>query len=121
MNASHGQDERDGQDGQDSQDRQDRQDGMVLRGCASAVTPLAPGPHPRRELTLTLRRGVPWPRRSVAAGAPVLTYCPLDVDVFAACGRSVSFCTRQFRSSATYSSFSDGQAISWIQPNCFTW
>jgi hypothetical protein len=47
-------------------------------------------------------------------------YCPA-VDVFTACGFSVSFCTRQFRSSATYSSFSDGQAISWIQPNCFAW
>ncbi|PYR01533.1 MAG: hypothetical protein DMF97_07355 [Acidobacteria bacterium] len=33
---------------------------------------LALGPHPQRELTLTLRRGVAWPRRSVAAGAPVL-------------------------------------------------
>jgi hypothetical protein len=33
------------------------------------------------------------------------------VDVRVA-GRSVNFCTRQFNSSATYSSFSDGQAIS---------
>lgn len=33
--------------------------------------------------------------------------------------RSVSLCTRQLSSSATYSSRSDGQAISWIQPNCF--
>src|SRR6266496_3770201 len=31
--------------------------------------PLAAGPHPRRELTPTLSRGVPWPRLSVAAGA----------------------------------------------------
>jgi hypothetical protein len=32
---------------------------------------LALGPRPQRELTLTLRRGVAWPRQSVAAGAPV--------------------------------------------------
>src|SRR5205814_4675554 len=38
---------------------------------------LALGPHPQRELTLTLRRGVPWPRRSVAAGAPVLPVLPV--------------------------------------------
>src|SRR5205085_1377715 len=30
----------------------------------------------------------------------------------------LSFWTRQLRSSATNSSFSLGQAISWIQPNC---
>ena len=35
-------------------------------------------------------------------------------------GCSVSFCTRQFNNSATYSVFSDGHAISWIQPNCFS-
>src|SRR5436190_4487542 len=35
-------------------------------------------------------------------------------------GCSISFCTRQLRSSATYSTFSDGHAISWIQPNCFS-
>jgi ABC-type dipeptide/oligopeptide/nickel transport system ATPase component len=34
-------------------------------------------------------------------------------------GCRISFCTRQLRSSATNSVFSDGQAISWIQPNCF--
>ena len=32
---------------------------------------LAPGPHPRRELTLTPRLGFAWPRLGVAAGAPV--------------------------------------------------
>ena len=37
---------------------------------------LALGPHPQRELTLTLRRGVAWPQRSVAAGAPVLLILP---------------------------------------------
>src|SRR4029078_12354570 len=36
-----------------------------------------------------------------------------------AAGLSVSFWTRQFRTSATYSSFSDGQAISWIPSKCF--
>jgi hypothetical protein len=33
-------------------------------------------------------------------------------------GCRISFCTRQFRSSATNNVFSDGHAISWIQPNC---
>ena len=37
---------------------------------APVFLPLALGPHPQRELTLTLRRGVAWPQRSVAAGAP---------------------------------------------------
>ncbi len=36
-----------------------------------------------------------------------------------AVGCSVSFCIRQFNSSATYSSFSVGQAISCTHPNCF--
>ena len=40
-----------------------------MPGDPAVFFPLAPGPHPRRELTLTLRRGFPWPRRSVAAGA----------------------------------------------------
>src|SRR6185369_9614216 len=31
-----------------------------------------------------------------------------------------SFCTRQLSSSATYNTFSDGHAISWIQPNCLS-
>src|SRR5215472_12336391 len=35
-------------------------------------------------------------------------------------GCSTSFCTRQLSSSATYSTFSDGHAISWIQPNCLS-
>ena len=35
-------------------------------------------------------------------------------------GCSSSFCTRQFSSSATYSSFSDGHAIWWIHPNCLS-
>src|SRR5689334_14809430 len=35
-------------------------------------------------------------------------------------GLSNSFCTRQFRISATYSVFSFGHAISWIQPNCLS-
>ena len=37
---------------------------------------MALGPHPQRELTLTPRRGVTWPRRSVAAGAPYPPYLP---------------------------------------------
>ena len=37
---------------------------------------LAPGPHPQRELTLTLSRGVAWPRLSVAAGALALALGP---------------------------------------------
>ena len=32
----------------------------------------------------------------------------------------MSFCTRQFKISATNSTFSDGHAISWIQPNCLS-
>jgi hypothetical protein len=35
-------------------------------------------------------------------------------------GLSSSFCTRQFRISATNSVFSLGHAISWIQPNCLS-
>jgi len=35
------------------------------------------GPRPQRELTTSLRRGVAWPRRSVAAGAPVLPVLPI--------------------------------------------
>jgi tripartite-type tricarboxylate transporter receptor subunit TctC len=34
-------------------------------------------------------------------------------------GFRISFCARQFRSSATQNTFSDGQAIEWIQPNYF--
>src|SRR6185437_3517782 len=34
-------------------------------------------------------------------------------------GCKINFCTRQFSNSATYNSFSDGQAISCIHPNCF--
>lgn len=33
-------------------------------------------------------------------------------------GCKISFCTRQFSNSATKTTFSDGQAISWIHPNC---
>src|SRR6185503_4830913 len=33
--------------------------------------PLAAGPHPRRELSLTPRLGFAWPRLGVAAGAAV--------------------------------------------------
>jgi hypothetical protein len=36
---------------------------------AAVLFALALGPHPQRELTLTLSRGVAWPRLSVAAGA----------------------------------------------------
>jgi len=35
-------------------------------------------------------------------------------------GLSSSFCTRQFRISATSTVFSFGHAISWIQPNCLS-
>jgi hypothetical protein len=34
------------------------------------IFPLAPGPHPRRELTLMPRLGFPCPRLGMAAGAP---------------------------------------------------
>ena len=37
---------------------------------------LALGPHPQRELTLTLSRGVAWPRLSVAADAFALALGP---------------------------------------------
>src|SRR5262249_32495034 len=57
--------------------------------------------------------GAPAPRRQCS-----YSHCWLLTDVV---GRSVNFCTRQLRSSATYNSFSEGQAISWIQPNCFAW
>src|SRR5437773_11210858 len=42
------------------------------RPVLPAFFALALGPHPQRELTLMLRRGVAWPQRSVAAGAPVV-------------------------------------------------
>src|SRR5712671_5127992 len=38
--------------------------------------PLALGPHPQRELTVTPRRGYPCPRRGVAAGAFPLALGP---------------------------------------------
>ena len=44
---------------------------MALREVAIFFA-LALGPHPQRELTLTLSRGVAWPRLSVAAGALAL-------------------------------------------------
>lgn len=34
-------------------------------------------------------------------------------------GCRINFCTRQFRISAVYTSFSPVQAISWVHPNCF--
>ena len=43
-------------------------------------------------------------------------HCLLAAFIFSGC--RISFCTRQFKISATYSTFSDGHAISWIQPNC---
>src|SRR5581483_2748615 len=43
---------------------------------AAGALALAPGPHPRRELTLILRLGVPWPRLRMAAGALALAPGP---------------------------------------------
>src|SRR5260221_12239975 len=48
-----------------------------------------------------------WDRRSSALSKP-------DPQ-----GRKSNFCTRQLRSSATKTTFSEGHAISWIHPNCF--
>jgi hypothetical protein len=47
--------------------------------------------------------------------------CYRLAEVCGACfsGCRINFCKRQFRSSATKIVFSDGQAISWIQPNSF--
>src|SRR5262245_33576601 len=52
---------------------------------------------------------------ALMASSGLRDYC---AEAFCCAGRSMSFCTRQFRISATYTSFSDGHASSWIQPNC---
>src|SRR5438034_11747994 len=54
---------------------------------------LALGPHPQRELTLTLRRGVAWARRSVAAGAPVSVPIPAVLPFYFAV---ITKCPRRF-------------------------
>src|SRR5215813_11663834 len=71
--------------------------------------------------------GLPLParlRRVASAGgrgnadAVALPQCAAEF--CAGVGLSSSFCTRQFRISATNSVFSFGHAISWIQPNCLS-
>ena len=54
---------------------------------------LALGARPQRELTLTLRRGVAWPRRSVAAGAPVSVPVPPGLPFYFAV---ITKCPRRF-------------------------
>jgi hypothetical protein len=48
----------------------------------------------------------------------VVFYTQFEVFAWVFSVRKTNFCTRQFTISATSSSFSEGQAISWIQPNC---
>ena len=41
----------------------------LVRRVTANFFSLAPGPHPRRDLSLTPRLGFAWPRLGVAAGA----------------------------------------------------
>src|SRR5262249_57471331 len=56
--------------------------------------------------------------RERTRSAKTETQCAADF--CAGVGLSSSFCTRQFRISATNTVFSFGQAIWWIQPNCLS-
>jgi hypothetical protein len=60
----------------------------------------------------------PWDARIyLAASGPLV---PTLLAVCVAGARNVTFCTRQFEVSATYSSFSDGHASACAPENCFT-
>jgi len=84
---------------------------MKMRSALDFFFSLAPGAHPRRGLSLTLRRGVARPRLSVAAGAAVLLLAPFHVHAQVSSDRLLR-ATAEARNWLTYSGTYQSQRYS---------